>query len=82
LVGEEEEVDIKVVKIWDDNESCHAGFLPRRIDYGIRKDKLMNKYAHMMELYNNSDDFTNKRKNHHLVGVASYRLLEDIQDLE
>jgi hypothetical protein len=37
LVGEEEKV---VINNRDDNETCHVGFLPRHIVYGIRKDKL------------------------------------------
>jgi hypothetical protein len=65
LVGEEEEVVIKVIKIRDGNETCQFGFLPRHIGYGSRNDKLRNEYAHLLELY-----------------VASYRLLDDIQDLE
>jgi hypothetical protein len=49
LVGEEDEVVIKVVRIWGGNESCHVGFLPRHIGYGSRKDKLKNKYAQVLE---------------------------------
>jgi hypothetical protein len=82
LVGEEEEVVIEVIKIWDGNETCHAGFLPRHIGYGSRKGKLRNKHAQVLELYKESADFTNKMKNHRLVDVASYRLLDGIQDLE
>jgi hypothetical protein len=82
LVGEEGEVVIKVIKIRDGKETCHVDFLPRQIGYGSQKDKLRNKYAKVLELYKESADFTNKRKNRHLVGVDSYRLLDDIQDLE
>jgi hypothetical protein len=82
LFGEEEEVAIKVIKIWDGNETCLVGFLPRRIGYGSRKYKLRDKYTQVLELYKESADFTNKKKNGRLVDVASYRLLDDIQDLE
>jgi hypothetical protein len=34
LVGDEEEVVIKVIKIWDENETRLVGFLPRHIGYG------------------------------------------------
>jgi hypothetical protein len=34
LVGDEEEVVIKVIKIRDGNETCLVGFLPRNIGYG------------------------------------------------
>jgi hypothetical protein len=50
LVGEEEEVVIKVIKIRDGNETCLVGFLPRHIGHGSRKDKLRNKYAQVLEL--------------------------------
>jgi hypothetical protein len=82
LVGEEAVVVIKVIKIRDGNETCLIGFLPRHIGYGTRNDKLRNKYAQVLELYKESADFTKKRKNRRLVGVALYRLLDDIQDLE
>jgi hypothetical protein len=70
LVGEEEKVVIKVTKIWDGNETCLVGFLPRHIGYGSRKDNLRNKYAQVLELSKESANFTKKRKNRHLVGVA------------
>jgi hypothetical protein len=75
LVGEEEEVVIKVIKIRDGNETCLFGFLPQHIGYGSRKDNLRNKYSQVPELYKESADFTKKSKNFRLVGVASFRLL-------
>jgi hypothetical protein len=75
-------VVIKVIKIWDGTEGCHVRLLPRHIDYGSRKDKLTNKFAQVLKLYKESEDFTKKRKNHRLVGVDSCCLLDDIQDLE
>jgi hypothetical protein len=62
LVVEEEEVVIKVIKIRDGNETCLAGFLPRHIDYGSRKDKLRNKYAQVLEIYKESADLIKKMK--------------------
>jgi hypothetical protein len=82
LVGEEHEVVIKVVKIRDGNEICHVGLLPLHIGYGSRNDKLMNIYAPVLEIYKHSKEFTKKRKNHRLVDVDSYRILDNIQDLE
>jgi hypothetical protein len=82
LVGEEDDMVIKVIKTRDDNETCHVGFLPRHIGYGSQKGKLRNKYAQVLELYKESADFTKKRKNRRPVDVASYHLLDDIQDLE
>jgi hypothetical protein len=75
-------VVIKVVNIQDDNETCRVGFLHRDIVYGRRKNKLRNKYGQLLEIYKESMDFTKKRKNHRLGGVASYRLLDEIQDLK
>jgi hypothetical protein len=80
LVGEKEEVVIKNIKIRDGNETCLVGFLPQHICYGSRNDTLRNKYAQVLELYKESADFTKKRKNRCLVGVASYRLFDNIQD--
>jgi hypothetical protein len=82
LVEEEEEVVIEVIKIWYGNETWLDGFLRRHIGYGSQKEKLRNKYAQVLELNKESADFKNKRKNRCPVGVASYRLLDDIQDLE
>jgi hypothetical protein len=74
-------VVIKTVYIRGGNETCHVNFLPKHIGYGSLKDKLRDKYAQVLELYKDSEDLTKKKKNRHLVGVASYRLLDDIQDL-
>jgi hypothetical protein len=82
MVGEEEEVVIKVINIRDGTEGCHVGFLPRHIGYGGQKDKLNNKYVQVMVIYKVSEDFTKNMKNRHLVGVASFRLSDNIQDLE
>jgi hypothetical protein len=82
LVGEEEELGIKVIKIWDGNDTCLVGLLPRHIGYASQKDKLRRKYAQVLELFKESAYFTKKRKNRHLVGVDFYCLLDDIQDLE
>jgi hypothetical protein len=40
------------------------------LDSFRRKDKVENKYAEVMDLYKESEDFTRKRKNRRLVGVA------------
>jgi hypothetical protein len=78
----QEEVVVKVIKIRDGNETCHDGFFPQHIGYGSQNYKLRNKYAQVLELNKESAYFTKKRKNRRLVGVASYHLLDDIQDLE
>jgi hypothetical protein len=35
-----------------------------------------------LDLYKDFNDMTKQRKNRRLFGVASFRLLEDIQDME
>jgi hypothetical protein len=76
------ETKIKAVKIRDGTESCHIGFLPRHIVYGGKKEQITNKFGQVLELYKDSNDMTKKRKNDRLCGVASFRLLDEIQHME
>ena len=78
----EMETKMKVVKIRDGTESCHVGFLPRHILHGSRKEKFENQFGQVLELYKESNDMTKQRKNARLFGVASVRLLGDIQNME
>jgi hypothetical protein len=76
------ETKIKTVKIRNGTESCHIGFLPRHIVHGSQKEQMANKFGQVLELYKDSNDMTKKRKNARLGGVASFRLLDDIQHTE
>jgi hypothetical protein len=76
--GEEEEA----IKIRDGMESCHVGFLPRHFIHGRRKEAVVNKCGHVLDLYNDSNDMTNQMKNIRLFSVASLHLLDDIQGME
>jgi hypothetical protein len=76
------ETKIKSVKIRDGTEICHIGFLPRHIVYGGQKEQITNIFDQVLELYKDSNDMTKKRKNARLCGVASFRLLDEIQHME
>jgi hypothetical protein len=76
------ETKIKAVKIGDGTESCHISFLPRHIVYGGKKEQMTNKFGKVLELYKDNNDMTKKRMNARLIGVASFRLLDDIQHME
>jgi hypothetical protein len=82
MIGEKEEVAIKVVKIRDGTNNCHIGFLTQHIGYGSNKEKVKNKYGQVTELYKELEEFTKKGENCHFAGMASFCLLNDIQDLE
>jgi hypothetical protein len=51
---------IKAFKIRDGTESCHIGFLPRHIVYGVQKEQITNKFGQVLELYKDSNDMTKK----------------------
>ena len=78
----EVETKIKVIKIRDGTEGCHIGFLLRHIVHGSRKEEVSDKFGQVSELYKESNDMTKKRKKSRLFGVASFCLLDDIQNME
>ena len=78
--GKTEEA-IKVVRMRDGTESCMIGFLPRNIIKSA-KEKFVGQFAQIIELYEYSDNEVMRRKSHRNKGVASFRLLNDIQEQE
>jgi hypothetical protein len=82
VVIEVDDDEQEAIKIRDDMESCHVGFLPRYFVHGRRKESVANKCCPVLELYKNSNDMTKQRKNRRLFGVTSFRLLDDIQEVE
>jgi hypothetical protein len=81
-VDDEEDEAIKAIKILNDMDSCHVGFLMRHFVHGRRKEAVVNKFDQVLELYKNSNDMTKQRKNIRLFGIASFRLLDNIQEVE
>ena len=74
---------IKVVRVRDGTESCTVGFLPRNIVKSISsKEKFVGQFAQIIELYDQSDNEVMRRKSHRNQGVASFRLLNQIQEQE
>jgi hypothetical protein len=73
---------MKVIKIKDVTEACHVGFLQRYIAKVSRKEELTNTYGQVILLYKDSTIEMMKRKNKRLLGMASFRLLADIQITE
>ena len=72
---------IKAVRIRDGTESCVVGFLPRNI-VKSRKAKFIDKFAQVIELYEYSENRTKIGKSNRNLGIASFRLLEDIPKME
>jgi hypothetical protein len=70
---------LKVLKIKDGTKGCHFGFLPRHILKGARRNKFKDAFGQVILLYQDSTVEVARRKNDHLLGVSSFRLLSDIQ---
>jgi hypothetical protein len=70
---------LKVLKIKDGTEGCHVGFLPRQILKGARRNEFKDAFGQVILLYQDSTVKVLRRKNYRLLGVASFRLLSDIQ---
>jgi hypothetical protein len=70
---------MKVINIKDGTEACHVGLYQRYILKGSRKEELKNAYGQVILMYKDSTIEMMKRKNKRLLGMASFRLLSDIQ---
>ena len=72
-------VCVKVIK--DATECCIVGFIPQ-VEVAARGDFLNNKYAQVVEFYNNlqDNDIVRRERDHRYCGVASYLLLESISN--
>jgi hypothetical protein len=73
---------LKVLKITDGTEGCHVGFLPRHFVTGARRSQMINAFGQIIVLYKDTTIEVLRRKNARLHGVASFRLLTDIQITE
>ena len=74
---------MKAVLVRDGTELCTVGFLSRSI-VAVEKDKarLIGRFAQVIELYYHSTNATISLKSKRNMGIASFRLLEDIQEQE
>jgi len=80
-VTEEGDRAIKVMIIKDGTELFCVGFLPRHI-VATQSARFVNKFAQVFELYGESSNSFKRRKNHENSGMASFALLDEIQDQE
>jgi hypothetical protein len=74
---------IKVVLILDGTERCHVGFLPRHVVARHEGVRLHNKFAQIIELYEDTLEGymkNNKSKRNH--GMSSYVLFDNIPNFE
>lgn len=78
IIGNDEDA-IKFVRVRDGTETCTIGFLPRHI-VKSRKHKFVGKFAQIIELYDESENETMRRKSYRNKGIASFRMLGDIQE--
>ena len=72
---------IKAVRVRDGTETCTVGFLPRSLVV-CRKERFVGQFAQIIELYGMSENKTMRRKSHQNKGIASFRLLDEIQEQE
>jgi hypothetical protein len=70
---------MKVIKIKDGTEGCYVGFLPRHILKGARINELKDAFGQVILLYQDSMAKVLRHNNDHLLGVASFCFLSDIQ---
>ena len=74
---------LKAVLVKDGTELCTVGFLPRNLaSVEFTKNKYDGKFAQVIELYDLSESEILCKKSHRNVGIASFRLLTDIQEQE
>jgi hypothetical protein len=82
IVGEEKELQMamKAVVVWDGTELCTVGFLGKNIvALEETSSRYQDKFAQIIELYDESDNQTKRVRSNHNLGVASFRLFDDIQ---
>ena len=72
---------VAAIRISDGTETCRVGFLPRRLTKW-KNDRCIDKFAQIIELYDDMEEAVYKRKSKRCIGVASFRLLDDIPSFE
>jgi hypothetical protein len=70
---------MEVVKIIDGTEGCHAGFIPRYIIKGSRRNEMKDVFGHAILLYKDTLVEVLMRNTYCLHGMASFCLLCDTQ---
>ena len=74
---------IKAVLVWDGTKLYTVGFLSKSV-LAVEKDRerYIGRFAQVIELYDHSINKTITLKSKRNMGIASIRLLEDIQEQE
>jgi hypothetical protein len=72
---------LAAVRIFDGTETCIVGFLPHNIVTSAREE-FNWQYAQILELYETSENRMKRRKSNQNYGIASFRLLNNIQQQE
>ena len=72
---------VVAIRISDGTETCRVGFLPRRLAKH-KRERYLNKFAQIIDLYEDMEEAVYKRKSKRNNGVASFRLLDDIPRFE
>ena len=74
---------IKAVLIKDGTELCTVGFLGREVAaLPSQRSKYIDKFAQVLELYDDNENSMMRKKSKRNAGMASFRLMEDIQGQE
>ena len=81
-IGEAKELQMamKAVVVRDGTELCTVGFLGKNIA-ALEKTRFryQDNFAQIIELYDESDNQTKRARSNHNLGVASFRLFDDIK---
>jgi hypothetical protein len=69
-VDDKEEEAIKAIKIGQDMESFHVGFLPHHIVHGHGKEEVVKRFGQVLDLCKELNDTTKQRNNRMRFGIA------------
>jgi hypothetical protein len=72
---------LKAVKIIDGCETCHVGFIATATVVSARS-RFEDKFGQIVELYKDSDNSAIRRKDFEGGGLASFRLLDNVQSYD
>ena len=74
---------LKAVAVKDGTELCTVGYLSRNYaSVELTRTKFDGKFAQIIELYDLSENEILRKKSYRNMGVASFRLLGDVQNQE
>jgi hypothetical protein len=80
-IGGKVQEALAAVRIFDGTETCTVGFLPHNI-VSLAREEFGWQYAQILELYEGSENRMKQHKSNQNYGIASFQLLNNIQQQE